>query len=215
MRPPFSAWREGAPIYGGALFVGGCLTLLLWSSWGFLALVWLAPGLFSLNFFRDPARSIPTAPGEIVSPADGKVVEVAPHESTPFFDGPCVRISIFLNVFNVHVNRIPEAATVLRTERQEGAYHNAMAPKSSTHNVAMTLWLDTEHGPLTIRQITGAVARRIVCRAQPGDSYARGEKFGMIKFGSRAELYLPPDAQTVVQVGDKVKGGSSILARLT
>lgn len=195
--------------------MGGCLTFLLWSSWGFFALIWLAPGLFSLNFFRDPARSIPSGPGEIVSPADGKVVEVAPHDESPYFDGPCLRVSIFLNIFDVHVNRIPEASTVLRTERQEGAYHNAMNPDSSTHNVALTLWLETEHGPLTIRQITGAVARRIVCRAEPGDSYARGEKFGMIKFGSRAELYLPPDAQTVVQVGDKVKGGSSILARLT
>jgi phosphatidylserine decarboxylase len=214
VRKPFSSWKEGAPIYGAALVVGSVVTVLTWPTLSLGSLAFLVPGLFALNFFRDPVRTIPDEPGAVVSPADGKVVEIAIVDESPFYDGACLRISIFLNVFNVHVNRVPVDATVTRIERQSGVYLNAMNPKSSTHNVANTLWLDTPHGPMTVRQITGAVARRIVCRAEAGDAYARGEKFGMIKFGSRTELYLPAAAHAEVRVGQTVKGGSSILARI-
>lgn len=215
MKKPFSAWREGAPIYVSLLLIGliagwaGSSTPIGYWSW--LALV---PGVFALNFFRDPVREIPPGAGDIVSPADGKVVEIVHLDDSPFFEGRCLRISIFLNVFNVHVNRIPAEATVLRTERQAGVYHNAMKPESSDANVANTIWLDTPHGAMTVRQITGAVARRIVSRVNPGDSVRKGEKFGMIKFGSRTELYLTPEAEALVSTGTAVKGGSTILARI-
>lgn len=179
----------------------------------YLGMAALLPGLYVLYFFRDPVRRITSDPREIVSPADGLVVEVAQLEETPYYEGPCIRVSIFLNIFNVHVNRMPDDGTIARVEYREGKYKNAMSAESSDVNEANTLWLDTRHGPMTLRQIAGLIARRIVCVAEVGETLRKGERFGMIRFGSRTELYLSPDVEVVVAVKDKVHGGSTVVAR--
>lgn len=174
--------------------------------------VWLL-ALFTLNFFRDPPRTITQDPDEIVSPADGLVDGIENLDDSPYYDGPCTRISIFLNVFNVHINRAPDDSTIQSITHKDGEYRNAMDPYSAQVNESNWLHLDTPHGPMTVRQISGAIARRIVCPAQKGEKLKKGEKFGMIKFGSRTELYLPTNAEIKVQLKDKVKGGATIIAR--
>ena len=221
MKAKVSGWRIGAPFYGPALLLGAVAFLLL-SGWGsgswagayglWRGLVFL-PGLFALNFFRDPQRLISPEPRDIVSPADGVVTLVEPVESTPWYSGPCMRVSIFLNVFNVHVNRSPADATIAKIERQAGLFKSAMAADSAEVNEANTLWLETPHGPMTVRQVAGLIARRIVCPAQVGERLLKGERFGMIRFGSRTELYLPRGADVVVRVGQKVRGGATVVAR--
>ncbi len=216
MKEPFSALRAGAPYYVALLLLGlGAMQYLAAQGQAYLGMVALLPGLYVLYFFRDPPRSITTDNREIVSPADGLVVEVVRLQSTPYYGGPCIRISIFLNIFNVHVNRMPDDATIAHMDYHEGEYKNAMTAESSDVNEANTIWLETPHGPMTVRQIAGLVARRIVCAAEMGETLRKGEKFGMIKFGSRTELYLAPDAEVVVAEKDKVHGGSTVVARFS
>ena len=133
----------------------------------------------------------------------------------PFLGGPVWEITIFLSVFNVHVNRAPAAGSITRVEPREGRYANAMRADSSQINESNAIYLDTPHGPMTVRQISGAVARRIVCACAAGDSVEKGARLGMIKFGSRTELYLPPDAEFAVGMKDKVRGCSTIVARIS
>jgi phosphatidylserine decarboxylase len=167
----------------------------------------------ALLFFRDFPRQGAAGPDELLSPADGTVVAIETLEEIPHYDGAAVRISIFMSVFNVHVNRAPFDGVVREVRYAPGAYKDARDPEASRVNESSALWLETERGPVTVRQISGAVARRIVCRARPGMGLKRGEKFGMIKFGSRVELYLPPGSQACVPVGAKTKAGLTILAR--
>jgi len=216
VKKPFSAWKVGAPYYLPLLALGfGTIAYAGAQSYFYLypSMIALLPGLFVLNFFRDPERTITTNPAEIVSPADGMIVEVADLEDSPHYDGPCKRISIFLNVFNVHVNRAPDECTIARIDYKEGAYKNAMSPEAGQLNEANTIRLDTPHGSMTVRQIAGLIARRIVCIPSSGDTLQKGEKFGMIKFGSRTELYLSTDAEILVVPKQKVEGGSTVLAR--
>lgn len=173
----------------------------------------LAYGLFALFFFRDFPRRIPTGVRIVVSPADGKVVLIDEPDDSPFYEGKCKRVAIFLSLFDVHVNRAPFTGTVVDISHQPGGYLNAANPEAGQRNEAMTIRFDTNRGPMTVRQIAGLVARRIVCPVQPGDAFATGERFGMIKFGSRTELYLPEDAEICVKLGDKVRGGTSTIAR--
>lgn len=172
--------------------------------------------LWVLWFFRDFERSIPTGEGVVVSPADGKVTDIDEVDMPEFIEGRALRIGIFLNVFNCHVNRTPYAGTVAFTKYSPGKFHNAMQPKSSEFNERQSLGLETAAGKMMIRQIAGAIARRIVCRVPEGTALERGQRYGMIKFGSRTELYLPASTpfDVAVKVGDKVKGGSSVLGRL-
>lgn len=210
----FSAWRTGLPYYGPLLVVGVVLAALLPSPWGaYTGGPLLAVGLFVLYFFRDPERAPAGGPADIVSPADGTVVGIEHLEDTPYYDGPCVRISIFLSVFNVHVNRAPANGTVMRVEPREGGYANAMRADSSERNESNAIYLDTPLGPMTIRQISGAVARRIVCVCGPSDRVAKGDRLGMIKFGSRTELYLPRAAQIAVTMRQRVRGNTTVVAR--
>jgi phosphatidylserine decarboxylase len=213
----FSAWREGRRNYLAPLAIGAVLLAAWWftgSNWflGF-GLVLLAGGIYSVFFFRDPQRDVPAGPGLTVSAADGTVVGVEDFEETPYYDGPCKRVSIFLSLFNVHVNRAPADGTVTDIQYRPGKFLDARLPETTDVNEAMTIRMDTEHGPMTVRQISGLVARRIVCRCQVGDRLRRGEKFGMIKFGSRTEIYLPPNAEILVRKGDTVKAGESVVAR--
>jgi phosphatidylserine decarboxylase len=173
---------------------------------------------FVLYFFRDPRRDVPTQPGLLVSPADGTVAEVTPVDHDDFIGGPAVRIGIFLSVFNVHINRAPAACRVIRLQYHPGAFLNALNPESAIRNENLWIGLEEEappHRRLVVRQIAGLIARRIVCNLRSGEVVARGHKFGMIKLGSRTELILPRQSglEIEVSVGQKVAGGSTILAR--
>ena len=154
----------------------------------------------------------------MVSPADGRVVEITAVADDAFIGGAAVRIGIFLSIFNVHVNRSPCAARCIRFQYSPGKYLNALNPRSALENESLSIGLeacDAPHRRLVVRQIAGAIARRIVCAARSGELLARGEKFGMIKLGSRTELILPAEdtLQVIVQVGDTVRAGTTVLAR--
>lgn len=214
MNKDFNAWKVGLPYYLPPIVVGmSILPVLISAGYGYLGLPIPLAGLFALFFFRDPPRRISTEPGDIVSPADGTVVAIENLEDTPYYDGACTRVSIFLSVLSVHVNRAPESGTVRDVVYKEGAYMNAMNPESSNVNESNALRMETPHGPMTVRQISGAIARRIVCWPTGGESLKRGEKFGMIKFGSRTELYLSPDIEICVDLKSKVRAGASVIAR--
>jgi len=167
--------------------------------------------LFVLNFFRDPPRTIPTEPGLMVAPADGEIVEIKDMDEPEFLKVPCTRIAIFLNVFNVHINRSPCEGVVQGLKYKPGKFLDVRHPDCSTLNESNTIHL----GDVVVKQIAGLIARRIVCEAKPQDKLGRGEKFGMIKFGSRTELYIPKARveEIRVKLKDKVKGGETILAR--
>jgi phosphatidylserine decarboxylase len=170
---------------------------------------------FTLWFFRDPPRTVPSGPGLIVSPADGRITDIVEIEESELVNRRARRIGIFLSVFDVHVNRAPADCRVVYTAEFEGTYHDARSPAASTHNTARTWGFECRDGVLLIvRQITGAIARRIVPWAHLDQRLARGERFGMIRFGSRTEICLPLEAEVVVRVGDHVKGGSTVIARL-
>lgn len=212
----FSAWKEGAIHYLPSLAMAlVCLTLALRGYKGAWAgvLVFGAYGLFSLFFFRDPPREVGAAAPEVVSPADGTIVGIEQLQETPYYQGPCVRVSIFLSVLNVHVNRAPYGGIVRNIDYREGQYKNAMNSESSKTNESNAVMLETSHGAITVRQISGAVARRIVCQAKVGESLEKGQRFGMIKLGSRTELYLPPGTQVNVKMNEKVRAGTSVIAR--
>ncbi len=180
---------------------------------------------FVLNFFRDPERPLPGGEDIVVSPADGKVTDVLELPAMPPCggsgdSGPCVRIGIFLSVFDVHVNRVPLKGQVCHLAHRPGAFLDARDPAGSDRNEAMDMGLTVQmpSGPrqVLVRQIAGAIARRIVCPALIGQQFQRGERYGMIKFGSRAEVFLPRDmvAEVLVQPGDMLKGGLNAIARL-
>jgi phosphatidylserine decarboxylase len=173
-------------------------------------------------FFRSPCRRVPANPCLITSPADGTVCDIVEVDDfkLPPFDGPAIRIGIFLSVFDVHVNRAPIAFVVENVSYREGEYLDARDEGASQRNEAMTISgtavFDEDKLPVAVRQISGAIARRIVCPVQPGRKLKKGEIYGMIKFGSRTELYLPVGrVELSVKVGDKVKGGTSVVATLT
>jgi phosphatidylserine decarboxylase len=175
----------------------------------------IAPALlaaFFLWFFRDPQRTIPAGPGLIVSPGDGLVTETA-SITTP--DGPRQRISIFLSVFDVHVNRSPIAGVLTSVRYQKGQYLNALNPASADRNEQNIATVRGEDGvEITFKQIAGLLARRIVFKLREGDKVERGQRVGLIKFGSRVNVLLPPEAELRVRVGQRVKGGESVLAAI-
>jgi len=195
--------------YGFVMLVAAVLVGWLTSpAWAIIPVLLAA---FFLWFFRDPERRIPTDPGAIVSPADGKVTDV----SMITVDGHRVqRISIFLNVFDVHVNRSPAAGVIRAAHYQKGKFLNAMNPACAECNEQNTVTLEGEGHTIVFKQIAGLLARRIVFSKKIGDSVQRGERVGMIKFGSRTDVLLEPSAEIKAKVGDRVKGGASILAFL-
>ena len=201
--------RDG--IYYALALVAVAVLIGIWT-WPLLALVPLLLAAFFLWFFRDPERVIPSTRGAVVSPADGKVTGVTSVQT----DGePGTRISIFLNVFNVHVNRSPASGVITALEYRRGKYLNAMDPASAELNEQNICTLLTGNGErIVFKQIAGLLARRIVFSHHVGDRLARGERIGLIKFGSRCDVILPASAQVLVQVGNVVKGGSSTLAIL-
>ena len=181
-------------------------------------LIWLAGVtglllLFVLNFFRDPERTIPNEAGVIVAPGDGKVVEII-EEKDALLDEPYRRISIFLNVFNVHVQRTPVAGRIERVQYNKGKFLNAASHKASLDNEQCSMIIHTGKEKVLVKQIAGLIARRIVCWAKEGDNYSLGQRFGLIRFGSRVDLFLPLDAEVKVSLGDHVKGAISIMGYL-
>ncbi len=215
-RLPFARWGLAEmQIMGYPLLV--LAVLGGWFHWS-LAVVPAVLFLFVLYFFRDPPRRVPGEPGLLVSPADGKIVEIAKLDHDDFIGGPAVRIGIFLSVFNVHINRAPAKSRVIRMLYHPGLFLNALNPESALRNEYLWIGLEEEAAPhrrLAVRQIAGLIARRIVCNLRSGEVVTRGQKFGMIKLGSRTELVLPDEVglQVVARLGDKVQGGSTVLAR--
>jgi phosphatidylserine decarboxylase len=185
--------------------------LLLWLTGWPLALVAVLLAAFFLWFFRDPARVVPSEPGLIVSPGDGLVTEAVRFETT---DGPRQRISIFLSVFDVHVNRSPIAGTITVARYQKGKYLNAMNPASASENEQNIVTVSGEGFEVTFKQIAGLLARRIVFVPVVGSAIGRGERVGLIKFGSRVDVILPAEAELKVRPGVRVKGGASVLAAM-
>ncbi len=200
--------RDGI-FYALGMFV---VAALLW--WltvpAFSAIPLLLAGFF-LWFFRDPERAIPAEPGLIVSPADGKVTDVAP---TQLNGRPYTRISIFLNVFDVHVNRSPISGVIREVVYQKGSFGNAMDAVSAEANEQNIVTVEGEGMVLEFKQIAGLLARRIVFNHKPGDALSRGQRVGLIKFASRTDVIFPSPNQLTVKIGDRVKGGSSVLARV-
>lgn len=201
---------EGLPAVALAAF-GTSVVAWLGCTW--LAVAGLAVTAFVGHFFRDPERIGPEDPDLAVAPADGKVVKVAPMVD-PLTGETRTAVCIFMNVFDVHVNRLPVAAEVRRLRYHPGKFCNACLDKASEHNERHAVGLlDTHGGQWTVVQIAGLIARRIVCFVEPGDVLGRGERFGLIKFGSRVDVYLPEGWEPLVTVGDWVLAGQSALAR--
>ena len=213
---PFTRWGLAElQLMGWPLLA---LTLLAgWVAW-YLALPPAVGLALVVWFFRNPRRRVPAEPGLLVSPADGTVAEITRLEHDDFVGGPAVRIGIFLSIFNVHVNRGPSRSRVIELRYQRGEFLNALKPESAVRNENMWIGLEEEQSPhrrLVVRQIAGAIARRIVCALRPGEVVDRGQCFGMIKLGSRTELILPTadNPRIEVTVGQRVKAGTTILAR--
>ncbi|MBC2600665.1 phosphatidylserine decarboxylase [Puniceicoccus vermicola] len=190
--------------------------LFLFTVVSFLFFPWVGPlfiGLivFSLYFFRDPKREIPGDPLAIVSAADGVVADIVEQTEGPYEDLP-IRIGVFLSVFNVHVNRTPIEGEVIFTEEKNGKYLDARHPDASSLNAFRAWLIQGPERKVAVRQITGAIARRIVAWSKPGDSLKKGDRFGMIRFGSRTEVFLPAGTRVLVSKGDKVEGGITVIA---
>lgn len=175
--------------------------------------LWLL-AIFIVQFFRDPPRAIPDVAFGVVAPADGKVVAVG-EVHDPYLDRPARRVSIFMNVFDVHANRSPSTGKVMKVWYHQGKFFNAVLEKSSEANERNALWIRTDEGQdIVVVQVAGLVARRILCYVRAGDHIRRGQRYGFIRFGSRVDVYLPADTRLDVALGDKVKGGSDIVAEL-
>ena len=188
------------------LLAGGAALFLHWRIAAYL-LLFLAAFVFS--FFRNPDRVIPAEPGAIVSPGDGRVVVVKDEEHA---GKPGKRVSIFLAVWNVHVNRAPAAGQITKMEYRPGKFVAAMRASASSENEQNIFTLATDAGELVFKQIAGLIARRVVSWKKAGDTVARGERIGLVRFGSRVDLWVPSEAEILVKVGQHVKGGSSVLA---
>ncbi len=200
--------RDGYMYGAGFLLVAGVVFWLTGAWWWAVLPVLLA--FFFLWFFRDPERAIPAGAGLIVSPGDGTVTEIRRIETA---EGARQRISIFLSVFNVHVNRMPIAGEVTRVEYRKGLYLNAMNPESAERNEQSVITVRGEGMEVTFKQIAGLIARRIVCNVKAGERVERGERMGLIKFGSRVDVIVPAEAEIVVKLRQKVSGGATVLAR--
>ena len=201
--------KEGYYFGVPPLVLGGVLFLAHWNV-SAIALVLLA--LFIFSFFRDPERVIPAEAGAVVSPGDGRVVVVTEEE---YAGRSGKRISIFLAVWNVHVNRSPAEGTITKLEYRPGKFLAAMRERASVENEQNVFTLSTDAGEMVFKQIAGLIARRVVSWKKQGDRVVRGERIGMVRFGSRVDVWLPKDAEVLVKLGQNVKGGSSVLARWT
>lgn len=204
--------REGYPFVGFAAFATIIFALLGYDIIAFWAM--LLTG-FVLYFFRDPSRIIPAAPDALVSPADGKVILVEKVFDDRFVNEQVYKVSIFMNVFNVHVNRVPFSGTVNAITYSPGRFYSADTERGALENEFCAVTMTTEAGQrFAVVQVAGLIARRIVCWAEQGDALSRGQRFGLIRFGSRVDLYLPLETQLEITTGQKVKAGETVLGYL-
>jgi phosphatidylserine decarboxylase len=210
--------REGYPfmILATALAVAGYLVALGRRSWPLwlLAFALTLVALWVAYFFRDPERDGERGDDVVISPADGRVVMVSEVDEPAFIHGRALRISIFMNVFNVHVNRYPVSGIVKFVHYNPGKFLNAAAEKSSLENEQMSVGLDHGGTRILVRQIAGLIARRIVTYSREGETVGQGERMGIIRFGSRVDVFLPPRTPVAVQVGQTTFAGTTLLARL-
>jgi phosphatidylserine decarboxylase len=207
----FQTLYEGRWIFAVVLAIGAVGWLLGW-----MWLMWIATGLllFCLNFFRDPDREMPPGDDIVIAAADGVVADIEELEETEVLRTQCKRVGIFLSVFDVHVNKAPIAGKITYQQHHPGLYLDARNPECSKKNEALTWAIEGKLATLVVRQITGAIARRIVPWSKVGDEIPKGFRFGMIRFGSRTEIYLPMTAKVMVNVGDHVAGGQTMIAKL-
>ncbi|MGA7877597.1 MAG: phosphatidylserine decarboxylase family protein [Desulfoferrobacter sp.] len=207
---PFA--REGIPYVAAAAFVT-VITAILGQS--ILAWLFMLVTLFIGHFFRDPQRVLPTGDRDVVAPADGKIVAIEEVHEGRFINKHALKISIFLSVFDVHINRIPYSGVVQDTCYQKGKYLAANLARASRENEQSWLWIKTDSEEnIVVTQVAGLIARRIVCWPSLGDRVVRGERYGMIRFGSRTDLYVPLDGDVLVSKGDRVYGGETVICRL-
>ena len=201
----------------GLPFIGIALALAAGAGWGFgraWAIPFLVLAAFFLFFFRDPDRHVPTGPNLVVSPADARIMVAGAPAGPGAPPGAWQTISMFLSPMDVHVNRLPVEGRVTRVEYHPGSFWPAYRKEAGELNEWTEVWIDRPGGPVVLRQIVGILARRIVCRVAPGDVAVRGQRFGVMKFGSRIDLFLPLSARVLVRAGDKVVGGETTIATL-
>lgn len=203
--------KEGWPFIG--ISVALALAVAVFGSIAWSIPFWLI-AVFVIQFFRDPGRPVPQGAKDVLSPADGRIVVIEPVDD-PYLKRPALKISVFMNVFNVHSNRSPVDGDVQQRWYNPGAFVNAALDKASTENERNALWIKTRDGQdVTCVQVAGLIARRILCYVDAGAKLARGERYGFIRFGSRVDLYLPPGTKAMVTVGDKVSATATVLAEL-
>lgn len=210
LTPQVPVAREGYPFIGCFAFLTLFFALINWTlpAWIFLAVT-----LFTLAFFRDPERFVPPAENELVSPADGKIILAEIVEDNTFLNHKAFKISIFMNIFNVHVNRSPLSGSVEKVIYRPGKFYSADSERGGLQNEYCGVLLNSEtFGKIAFVQIAGLIARRIICWLEPEDRITRGRRFGLIRFGSRVDLYLPVESDVSVQVGQKVRAGETVLA---
>lgn len=201
---------EGVPFLGLAAFASVLFAMLGWSVPAVAAFALL---VFILYFFRDPHRVVPHGNDILVSPADGRVLEVVEVDGCPFRSARLWRVSIFMNIFNVHVNRIPVAGVVRNIQYVSGSFMPADRERAMVQNERNAILIEDEKGrSVTVVQVAGLIARRIVCRAETGDWVRRGQRFGMIRFGSRLDCYLPHDCRMSVESGQRTVAGETVIA---
>jgi phosphatidylserine decarboxylase len=196
------------------LLILASVGVAVWFVSMWLSLIFLALFFFTIAFFRDPNRPVPAGPNLVVAPADGRVRDIVELDEKEIFKTKTRRVGIFLSIFDVHTNRAPIDGRIIYRQHHAGLCLDARDPNCSEKNEAMTWGFENPRGLIVVRQLTGAIARRIVAWANVGDELKKGERFGMIRFGSRTELYLPLDAEILVKTGDHVSGGSTVIARL-
>lgn len=208
MRSPIH--KEGY-LMAGSLFLLGVVSSFV-CKW--IGRLFYFASAFTLYFFRDPERAIPQGESLIICPADGKIVGIDSVEHVPFIDGPAKRVSIFLSIFDVHINRVPIRGKIAYRHYSPGEFLPAFEPKASVKNEQNSIGIEDSDGyRVLVKQIAGLIARRIVCWKNPGDKVERGDRFGLIRFGSRTDIFLPLEARVEVKLGQRVQGGATVLAR--
>ena len=186
--------------------------LLLWRGWYWASAPFVVLALFMLFFFRDPDRVTPTDPSAVISPADGRVLVAGDAEGASAPPGHWKQVSIFLSPLDVHINRIPISGRVSKVHYQPGRFLPAYNPDAARVNERNEVWIEHDGQTLVVRQVVGVLARRLVCRIGEGAQVTTGQRYGLMKFGSRIDLYLPPGSQLKVRVGDRVRSGETVVA---
>jgi phosphatidylserine decarboxylase len=213
----FNKWREPIILVSTIIFILAISTVIFIPSWltGILLLITFAAWIVILYFFRDPDRVILDQPGMVVGPCDGEVMSIELLKENRYLNVETIRISIFLSIFDVHVQRAPISGLITLVDHQPGKFLQAFRPDASEVNEFIAMQIETPFGKLLVKQIAGILARRCINYGLPGDQIKIGQRFGHIKFGSRIDLFLPPKAEVLIQVGEKVVGGLTPIAQFS